>query len=148
MRALIPYFEIPILDWGPIVLDSWTALVMMGFVVGLEITRARAIRLGLDVRDIVDGVVAAAERGTRGERYLLTGHHASFLELASCAAAITGVPRPRLVVPTWLAHVGVPFVSLWASIRRGRRSHSGSTCARVFVRCATICKRGALPRCE
>ena len=71
----------------------------------------------VDVRDIVDGVLAAAERGTRGERYLLTGHHASFLELASCAAAITGVPRPRLVVPTWLAHVGVPFVGLWASIR-------------------------------
>ena len=63
MRALIPYFEIPILDWGPIVLDSWTALVMMGFVVGLEITRARAIRLGLDVRDIVDGAVVTVGMG-------------------------------------------------------------------------------------
>ncbi len=63
MRALIPYFEIPIFDWGPIVLDSWTALVMMGFIVGLEITRARAIRLGLDVRDIVDGAVVTVGMG-------------------------------------------------------------------------------------
>ena len=63
MQALIPYFEIPILDWGPIVLDSWTALVMTGFIVGLEITRARAIRMGLDVRDIVDGAVVTVGMG-------------------------------------------------------------------------------------
>ena len=49
MTALVPYFEIPIFG-GPVVLDSWTALVLLGFVVGLEITRARAIRLGLRSR--------------------------------------------------------------------------------------------------
>jgi len=63
MKALIPYFQIPIFEWGPIVLDSWTALVLFGFIVGLEITRARAIRLGLDVRDIVDGSVVTVAMG-------------------------------------------------------------------------------------
>ena len=63
MQALIPYFEIPIFEWGPIVLDSWTALVLTGFVIGLEITRARAIKLGLDVRDIVDGSVVTVAMG-------------------------------------------------------------------------------------
>ncbi len=63
MKAMIPYFEIPIFEWGPLVLDSWTALVLTGFVVGLEITRARAIRLGLDVRDIVDGSVVTVAMG-------------------------------------------------------------------------------------
>ena len=63
MQALIPYFEIPIFEWGPIVLDSWTGLVMLGFIIGLEITRARAIKMGLDVRDIVDGSVVTVGMG-------------------------------------------------------------------------------------
>lgn len=63
MTALIPYFEIPIFEWGPVVLDSWTALVLAGFVIGLEITRARAIRLGLEVKDIVDGAVVTVAMG-------------------------------------------------------------------------------------
>jgi phosphatidylglycerol:prolipoprotein diacylglycerol transferase len=63
MTALIPYFQIPILEWGPVVLDSWTALVLTGFVIGLEITRARAIRLGLEVKDIVDGAVVTVGMG-------------------------------------------------------------------------------------
>ena len=63
MTALVPYFEIPIFEWGPVVLDSWTALVLLGFVVGLEITRARAIRLGLEVKDIVDGAVVTVGMG-------------------------------------------------------------------------------------
>ena len=63
MTALIPYFEIPIFEAGPIVLDSWTALVLLGFVIGLEITRARAIRLGLQVKDIVDGAVVTVAMG-------------------------------------------------------------------------------------
>ena len=63
MKAMIPYYDIPIFEWGPLVLDSWTALVLLGFVIGLEITRARAIRLGLDVRDIVDGSVVTVAMG-------------------------------------------------------------------------------------
>ena len=63
MKAMIPYFEIPIFEKGPIVLDSWTALVLIGFVIGLEIVRARAIRLGLQVKDIVDGAVVTVAMG-------------------------------------------------------------------------------------
>ena len=44
MQALIPYFEIPIFEWGPVVLDSWTALVMLGFIIGLEITKKVKLR--------------------------------------------------------------------------------------------------------
>jgi phosphatidylglycerol:prolipoprotein diacylglycerol transferase len=68
MQALIPYLDIPIFEWGPLVLDSWTGLVLLGFIIGLEITRARAIRLGLDVRDIVDGSVVTVAVG------FLVGH--------------------------------------------------------------------------
>jgi len=57
MLALIPYFYIPIVEFGPLVLDSWAILVSYGFIFGLEVGRARGIRLGLDVKDIVDGAL-------------------------------------------------------------------------------------------
>jgi dihydroflavonol-4-reductase len=44
----------------------------------------------VDVRDVVHGAIAAAERGRSGERYLLTGTWTSLLEPGRIAAgAIT-----------------------------------------------------------
>jgi phosphatidylglycerol:prolipoprotein diacylglycerol transferase len=63
MHALIPYYETPIWEWGPITLDAWTALVLIGFMVGLEIARSRGIKLGLRVPDIVDGAVVTVGMG-------------------------------------------------------------------------------------
>jgi len=65
VKALVPYFEIPILELmdGWVVIDSWATLVCIGFIAGLEIARARAIRAGLDVRDLVDGAVVTVGMG-------------------------------------------------------------------------------------
>lgn len=63
MLALIPYFQIPILELGPVAIDSWATLVALGFVLGLEICRARGIGKGLEVRDVVDGIVATVGMG-------------------------------------------------------------------------------------
>jgi|OM-RGC.v1.008965796 Prolipoprotein diacylglyceryltransferase len=63
MLGLIPYFDVPVLELGPIVIDSWATLVALGFILGLEIVRARGIKLGLDVRDVVDGVVVIVGMG-------------------------------------------------------------------------------------
>jgi dihydroflavonol-4-reductase len=68
----------------------------------------------VDVRDVVDGAKAAAARGRRGEKYLLSGHWASVAGLAALAAEVTGRKPPRLVSPMWLARVGAPFVTTWA----------------------------------
>lgn len=62
MLAALPNFTLRVYDLeipglGTVPIDPWATLVCVGFVVGLEIARARAIRLGLDVRDIVDGAV-------------------------------------------------------------------------------------------
>ncbi|MEN9786001.1 MAG: hypothetical protein RLZZ299_1265 [Pseudomonadota bacterium] len=54
---MIPYFTLPVWQLGGVPVDPWGLLVCGGFVLGLEIARARGIRLGLDVRDIVDGSV-------------------------------------------------------------------------------------------
>jgi phosphatidylglycerol:prolipoprotein diacylglycerol transferase len=68
MIAAIPYFglgtyNLPIPGLGNLPLDPWAILVCFGFVFGLEVGRARAIRLGMDVRDIVDGAVVTVGTG-------------------------------------------------------------------------------------
>lgn len=74
----------------------------------------------VDVRDIATSVVAAAERGRRGERYLLPGHWHSLVELATKIEALTGKRRPRFVSPMWLARGVAPFAVGWARLRHTR----------------------------
>ena len=66
--ALIPYFPTPVWEFGPLVLDSWALLVSIGFIFGLELTRWRGIKTGLDVRNVVDGAVVVVAMG------FLVGH--------------------------------------------------------------------------
>ena len=81
MLAVIPYFQIPLYKLGPIELDSWALLVSLGFVIGLEIARARGIRLGLDVRDVVDGIIATVGMGFVGGHLMhVLAYHPEQLE--------------------------------------------------------------------
>lgn len=62
MIAAIPFFELQVYNLvipgvGTLPIDPWATLVCLGFVVGLEIARWRGMKLGLDVRDVVDGAV-------------------------------------------------------------------------------------------
>lgn len=60
---MIPYFQIPVYHLGPLPIDPWGTLVCIGFVLGLEMARSRGIRTGLDVRDVVDGILATVLTG-------------------------------------------------------------------------------------
>jgi dihydroflavonol-4-reductase len=66
----------------------------------------------VDVRDVVDGAIAAQERGRTGERYVLSGEWVTVKELSRMVEECTGHRTPRFVAPMWLARLGVPFVSL------------------------------------
>ncbi|MEO0603987.1 MAG: prolipoprotein diacylglyceryl transferase family protein, partial [Myxococcota bacterium] len=63
MIAAIPFFQLGVYNLplpfglGSLPFDPWATLVCVGFVVGLEVARARGIREGLDTRDVVDGAV-------------------------------------------------------------------------------------------
>lgn len=72
----------------------------------------------VDVRDVAASTAAAAERGVAGESYLLPGNWVSVVEMAEVASAVTGVPRPRMVTPRWLAQGAAPFSVAWARLRR------------------------------
>jgi dihydroflavonol-4-reductase len=72
----------------------------------------------VDVRDVVAGMLAAEKQGQRGESYLLAGEWAAVRTIAEIAARCTGVPAPRIVTPFWMAHVGVPFMTVWARLTK------------------------------
>lgn len=58
----------------------------------------------VDVRDVATGLCAAAERGRRGEAYLLAGGRATLRELARWATAASGARVPP-ALPLWLARL-------------------------------------------
>ena len=73
---MIPYFTFPVYQLGPVPIDPWGFLVCVGFVLGLELARARGIALGLDVRDIVDGAVFIVLTGFVGAHLMFVlGYH-------------------------------------------------------------------------
>ena len=70
----------------------------------------------VDVRDVCDGILAAAERGRTGENYLLSGQWRPVEQVARLVTELAGVPLPP-TVPLWAAHVGAPFIELWGRAR-------------------------------
>ncbi|XP_057531934.1 uncharacterized protein LOC130810032 isoform X2 [Amaranthus tricolor] len=54
------------------------------------------------VDDVVDGHIAALEKGYPGERYLLTGENASFKHVFDAAAILTNTSKPHFTLPMWV----------------------------------------------
>lgn len=73
----------------------------------------------VDVRDVAEGVLAAAERGRVGESYLLTGNYHTLTEMTAMLSRITG-RRKIGAVPMWMAHLAVPFAE-YAARRRHKK---------------------------
>ncbi len=57
----------------------------------------------VDVRDVVQGLMLASERGRSGETYILSGERISVPDLLSMLERITGARAPSLKVPVGLA---------------------------------------------
>ena len=87
----------------------------------------------VDVRDVAGGLVAAAERGGRGESYLLGGHFCRIAEIAAVAAGVTGRHHARPTLPMWLARVGVPFMRLAAAAARTEPLYTAESLAVLRV---------------
>ncbi|MEF2144254.1 MAG: NAD-dependent epimerase/dehydratase family protein [Desulfovibrionaceae bacterium] len=76
--------------------------------------------LGLaDVRDIAAGLLACAERGTSGRRYLLAAENRQLVDLFALLSRLTGRPAPRLRVPGQAALAFAWLEEQWCRLRRG-----------------------------
>ncbi|MBK8937735.1 MAG: NAD-dependent epimerase/dehydratase family protein [Polyangiaceae bacterium] len=72
----------------------------------------------VDVRDIAAGAIAAAERGKRGERYVLSGRWLPMLDFMRIAARAAGVSPPLFELPTSVARGFAPLAERAARLMK------------------------------
>jgi len=72
----------------------------------------------VDVRDVADGMIAAAEKGRRGERYFLTGDVIPITEMASLYGELTGAKVPTRALPLWFGWVLLPFALAGSAVTK------------------------------
>lgn len=71
----------------------------------------------VDVRDVVDGLVAIAEKGRSGEGYILSGERISIQEIINLERKILGKRLPLiLTVPVWLVKSGAYLIAGFAHL--------------------------------
>ncbi len=66
----------------------------------------------VDVRDVCEGAIAAAEHGRTGENYILSGQYLTMKELLQRLSAVSGCRTSKIEVPMWVAQMGRPLVRL------------------------------------
>jgi dihydroflavonol-4-reductase len=69
----------------------------------------------VDVRDIAEGMILAAEKGRIGERYILGGENISMRELAKLLETFTGKNPIKIWIPPRFAMVGGLLGEWWAT---------------------------------
>jgi len=65
----------------------------------------------VDVRDVANGILKAAEKGKKGDRFLLTNKYYSIMEMLAMLHEITGRKKIKSRLPMWLAYFSLPFLS-------------------------------------
>lgn len=74
----------------------------------------------VDVRDVAKGLLLAAEKGRRGEGYILAGEWISVTDVLREVSLVVGRPVPRLSVSPRLALSAARFLT-WLSMKTGKK---------------------------
>ena len=72
----------------------------------------------VDVRDVSAGVIAACDKGKRGECYILSNRYYDVRELMAKLYDLTRLRKIRTVLPMWFAKFTAPLAELYYKIRR------------------------------
>jgi dihydroflavonol-4-reductase len=73
-----------------------------------------------DVRDVAMAMIAAAERGNRGDRYIVAGSLATMADIAQEVEKASGVKAPGIVMPNWLALSIANLSEQWSGLTSGK----------------------------
>jgi dihydroflavonol-4-reductase len=72
----------------------------------------RTVMTFVHVNDAARAILMAAEKsGNIGEKYLVGGHRASMRQLNEMVHEISGVPLPRLSLPSWLTQISAVLMT-------------------------------------
>ncbi|WP_088369516.1 hypothetical protein [endosymbiont 'TC1' of Trimyema compressum] len=85
----------------------------------LEGSITSAVRGGYDfadVRDVAQGIIAAADRNTIGETFILSNKYYAIKELLDMLSTITGKKKLRSILPYWFAKLTAPLAELYYKI--------------------------------
>lgn len=72
----------------------------------------------VDVRDVVDGIIAACEKGKAGECYILSGRYISVPDLLKMIAEASGRKPVKTFLPLWLAELTAPLSEIYYNIKK------------------------------
>lgn len=70
----------------------------------------------VDVRDVCDAACKAIYQGQGGEKYILSGRWKSINDFASLLGAVTDKKIDKMIMPMWVAWIGLPFIRLFAKL--------------------------------
>jgi dihydroflavonol-4-reductase len=70
----------------------------------------------VDIRDVCEAARNAIYQGRGGERYLLSGHYKSVIDLAKLVHEITDKKMKIPILPLWLAYAGTPLIYIWSKL--------------------------------
>lgn len=73
-----------------------------------------------DVRDVAEGIVAACERGRKGEGYIMGNRFISIKEMLRLVHEKIGARLVKFMVPPWMAKIAMPFYSIYYKIKKLR----------------------------
>ncbi len=73
----------------------------------------------VDVRDVAEGCLLAAEKGRKGECYILSDRYCEIQEVLEIAGNVSG-KKKLPVLPLWMAKMAAPFIQLHARRKKRR----------------------------
>jgi dihydroflavonol-4-reductase len=86
----------------------------------------RGGRCAVHVDDAIGGILAAAEKGARGERYILGGENVSYLDMAKRSARALGVKSRFVPIPGWALRLLAPARAANARFHYYRSDKAGT----------------------
>jgi len=102
----------PTFMFGPLDSKPSSGRLIVDVVRGKMPGRMPGMNNFVDVRDVARGMIAAAEKGKTGERYILGGENMSYAEVSDRIARMAGtrpltwnVPRVLAAIPGWFGDV-------------------------------------------
>jgi dihydroflavonol-4-reductase len=72
----------------------------------------------VDVRDVAHGIVLCADRGRRGENYILGNRVVTLAEIFHAVHEQTGAKEVRAMIPLWLAKLAVPLLEVYYKVKK------------------------------